>query len=200
MGEKLLIVHFPGGNGKFEFGPASEAALKRRANELYDAGGKNCVYTIGGEPLNMGPTLQIAPKSITPPKDDDVAVNPEVVGSARGEENADRRRRRLPTSPVTPRDSSDVDEVVRSSFRVTEMQHECIARTLETTQKTHELINELNNSFANERLSLFRLRGIERKGEVSLREVERESDAPGGLEAALGLVKMIYGHFKKDKK
>jgi len=200
MGEKLLIVHFPGGNGKFEFGPASEAALKRRANELYDAGGKNCVYTIGGKPLNMGPTLQIAPETRTPPTDSNVAVTPEVVDSAPGETNGDRKRR-MPTRPGTPRGStSDVDEVVRSSFRVTEMQHECIARTLETTQKTHELINELNNSFANERLSLFRIRGIERKGEVSLRGVERESDAPGGLEAALGLVKLIYGHFKKDRK
>lgn len=130
--------------------------------------GPACTYRIGDEVLfSPTPTLRIA----------DQVVTPEIVPKARPQ--------RMPKR-AAPRD--EADELLRSTCRVQDMQHECIARALETTQKTHEMINQLNNSFANERISLFKMR-----------QIEARAEAPGGTDLVVGLARMLFDRFSKKK-
>lgn len=183
--DKVLTVEFPGSTGALKYGPASEAILRRRARDIYQAGGTTCVYRIDGQPLALDdPPLRVAPTEPQTAPEPTQAEEPPTAEEPQAVQA--KPVRRMPTRPV-PR-PPDPDDFVGSSFRVTEMQHECIARALEVTRKTHDLISDLNNSFANERLSLFRLK-----------EHERKSEEPGGMEALLGLAKMMFGHLKNRK-
>ncbi len=157
--------------------------LLRRARDIYQAGGSECIYTIDGEPLTLeGPPLRVAPEDPQAgEKMQDSEESPDIE-----EKPPEQPRRRMPTRPA-PRTPAP-DDVVASSFRVTEMQHECIARSLEVTRKTHDLIGDLNNSFANERLALFKIS-----------QHERKAQEPGGMDALLGLAKMVFGHLKTRK-
>ncbi|MGB1013582.1 MAG: hypothetical protein ACPG4T_05565 [Nannocystaceae bacterium] len=175
--DKRLIIDVPA-NCTLNWGPASEVALTRRARDIFEAGGASCTYRIDGKPVALGSTsLRVAP--------DEGGDSPETrdeVPSVRDHVEV----RRLPPKP--PPRPPEPDNFVKSSFRVTEMQHECIARTLEVTQKTHELISELNNSFANERLALFKVK-----------QHEGSSREPSVTDVIAGVGRALFDYLGKRK-
>lgn len=174
--DKRLIIDVPA-NCTLNWGPASEAALTRRARDIFEAGGSTCTFRIDGKPVVVGnASLRVAPE--------EGAESSAEAAAAASQERLEARR--LPPKP--PPRPPEPDNVVKSSFRVAEMQHECIARTLEVTQKTHELISELNNSFANERLALFKVK-----------QREDASREPSVTDVIAGVGRALFDYLGKRK-